>query len=269
MQELITNLVSVPVPLIFVLLLGHVFFSINRRVGYVLLITATGLLSILCLPITSVILTYPLTTEKRLWVDDNDGVDAVVVPTAGIFQDPLYRWWSNKAGLFRGAQGYELSLTLDVPLIISGGSPRQEPVSEAEVLMRQMRLSENEAILETKAANSWDTAAAVSDILIQNGATKVLIVTSPPHLKRMAAALRANGLGVLAPPPDVRMGSDSFLSTHWETKYEWWLKEERKWRLWLPSANAMGASRAVLHEYIGIMYYIITGRIQLNDLRAE
>ena len=35
---------------------------------------------------------------------------------------------------------------------------------------------------------------------------------------------------------------------------------------WFPTSSGLGASRAVLYEYIAILYYLIKGRIDLEDL---
>jgi hypothetical protein len=35
---------------------------------------------------------------------------------------------------------------------------------------------------------------------------------------------------------------------------------------WLPTSSGLGASRAVLYEYIAILYYLIKGHIDFEDL---
>jgi uncharacterized SAM-binding protein YcdF (DUF218 family) len=244
MRYILENLVSVPIPLIIVLVAG--LFAWNyRRLSFFLLTFATALLVILSFPVMSVVLTYPLSMEWEL--ESGQEVDAILVPTAGMFRDPSGRWWSNNTGVVRAVRGYQLSEELKIPLIISGGSPEREPVSEAEVLVGQLNLGRERLILEEGAANSWETALAVSRIMRKLGGDRVLLVTSPAHLKRMAATLRAQGLGVSVVA--------STFPNRKKAEYGW-----------IPSAAGMGGSRGALREYIAIMYYLINRYIKLSDL---
>ena len=244
MRYILENFLSVPVPLIILLVLG-VFFWNYRRLSFVLIVFATGFLVILSLPVTSRVLTYPLSMEQYL--DSGQEVDAVLVPTAGMFLDPSGRWWSNNTGVVRAVRGRQLSQQLDIPLIISGGSPETEPVSEAEVLVEQLGLGGETLIVEKDADNTWETAVAVSSIMSSLGGGRVLLVTSPAHLKRMAATLRAQGLGV------------SVVASRFPNK-------KKAAYGWIPSAAGMGASRGALREYIAIMYYLMNRYIKVSDL---
>ena len=244
MRYILENLLSVPVPLIILLVLG-VFFWNYRRLSFALIVFATGLLVILSLPVTSRLLTYPLSMEQYL--QSGQEVDAVLVPTAGIFLDPGGRWWSNNTGVVRAVRGHQLSQELDIPLIISGGSPETEPVSEAEVLVKQLGWGGEPLIVEKTADNTWETAVAVSSIMSRLGGGRVLLVTSPAHLKRMAATLRAQGLGVsvvASPFPNKKKAAYG----------------------WIPSAAGMGASRGALREYIAIVHYLMNRHIEVSDL---
>jgi len=246
MRYTLENLLSVPVPLIILLVLG-VFFWNYRRLSFALIIFATGLLVILSLPVTSGLLTYPLSMEQYL--QSGQEVDAVLVPTAGIFVDPSGRWWSNNTGIVRAVAGHQLSKELNIPLIVSGGSPEREPVSEAEVLVGQLGLGGDGLIVEEGAGNTWETARAVSSIMGRLSGGRVLLVTSPAHLKRMAASLRAQGLVVSA------AGASKVV-----------VSRARLLGGWFPTSSGLGASRAVLYEYIAILYYLTKGYISLSDL---
>ena len=244
MRYILENLLSVPVPLIILLVFGVLFWN-YRRLSFILIVFATGLLVILSLPVTSRLLTYPLSMEQYL--KSGQEVDAVLVPTAGMFLDPSGRWWSNNTGVVRAVRGRQLSQKLDIPLIISGGSPRTEPVSEAEVLVEQLGLGGELLIVEKDADNTWETAVAVSSIMSRLGGGRVLLVTSRVHLKRMAATLRAQGLGV------------SVVAVTFPNK------KKAKYS-WIPSAAGMGASRGALREYIAIMHYLMNRYIKISDL---
>tara|TARA_Y100001960_G_scaffold60031_1_gene62645 strand:- start:171 stop:395 length:225 start_codon:yes stop_codon:yes gene_type:complete len=67
----------------------------------------------------------------------------------------------------------------------------------------------------------------------------------------MAASLRAQGLEV-------------FVTTARNTV----APKVRPFGDWFPTSSGLGASRAVLYEYIAILYYLTKGYIDLEDLVA-
>ena len=193
MRDLLEILIFVPMPLLFILLVGLIVWR-HRRLSFSLICGATALLVILSLPVPPALLVQPLNMEPRLVGEARP--DAILVPTAGIFRDPSDRWWSNNTGIARAVKGSQLSGDYGVPLILSGGTPGGEPVSEAGVVAEQLGLGGPSLILEHGAENTWDTAVAASRIISERGGHRVLVVTSAAHAKRMAASLRAQGLEV-------------------------------------------------------------------------
>ena len=248
MRDVLETLIFVPMPLLFILLAGLVVWR-HRRLSFWLICGATVLLVILSLPVTPALLIQPLNMEPRLVGEARP--DAILVPTAGMFRDPSGRWWSNNTGIARAVSGSQLSRRHGVPLILSGGNPGGEPVSEAGVVAEQLGLGGASLILEHGAENTWDTALAASRIISERGGHRVLVVTSEAHVKRMAASLRAQGLEV-------------FVTTARNTV----APKVRPFGDWFPTSSGLGASRAVLYEYIAILYYLTKGYIDLEDLVA-
>ena len=249
MRDVLETLIFVPMPLLFILLVGLVVWR-HRRLSFSLICCATVLLVILSMPITPALLLQPLDTEPRLVGETKP--NAILVPTAGIFRDPSDRWWSNNTGIARAVRGSQLSRDYGVPLILSGGTPGGEPVSEAGVVAEQLGLGGPSLILEHGAENTWDTAVAASRIISERGGHRVLVVKSAAHVKRMAASLRAQGLEVFV-----------------ETAQNTIAAKVRPLGDWFPTSSGLGASRAVLYEYIAILYYLTKGYIDLEDLVAE
>jgi len=246
MRDVLETLIFVPVPLLIILLVGLAVWR-HRRLSFWLICSATILLVILSLPVTPALLLLPLNMEPRLFGEAEP--DAILVPTAGIFRDPSGRWWSNNTGIARAVSGIQLSGRHGVPLILSGGTPGGEPLSEARVVAEQLGLKGSALILEHDAKNTWDTAVAASRIISERGGHQVLVVTSAAHAKRMAASLRAQGLEVFV-----------------ETTRNTIATKVRPLGDWFLSSSGLGASRAVLYEYIAILYYLIKGHIDLEDL---
>ena len=244
MRYILEDLIMIPTPFVLLLLAGIIVWK-RRRLSFVLIGSATALMAICSFPVTSMMLTYPLSVEENFV--SGQKVDAVLIPTAGVFRDATGRWWSTNTGVIRGARASQLGQELDVPLIVSGGSPWSEPVSEAKILFEQLDLDQGQVILEEESANTWDTARAVSRIMGEIGGARVALVTSPIHLKRTAASLRAQGLGVsvvasIAP------------------------EKKRPAYRWVPSASALGRSRSAFREYAAILYYLMRGYIKISDL---
>ena len=85
MRDVLETLIFVPMPLLFILLVGLVVWR-HRRLSFSLICGATVLLVILSLPVTPALLIQPLNMEPRLVGEAKP--DAILVPTAGIFRDP-------------------------------------------------------------------------------------------------------------------------------------------------------------------------------------
>jgi len=173
-----------------------------------------------------------------------------LVPTAGMFQYSNVNWWSTAAGIERAITAKRLSARLGLPVIVSGGAPRGEAESEAQVLATQVGFSGVKVILENDAKNTFETGAVASRILSLLGGDHVLLVTSPTHIARMAACLRRNGLQVTSVSTILpRSKADLGVLADF-----------------LPSAYGMARSRSAIHEYLAILFYLAQGHIDVSDL---
>ena len=250
MRAVLETLIAIPTPLILMVVTGLVFWR-RRRLSFVLIATATILLVGLSLPVVAKMLARPLAAGaiSPVKVTTSESV-AVLVPTAGIFRDSNGRWWSTASGIERAVTGQRLSQKLKLPLIFSGGAPGGESEPEAKILATQIGLDASDVILETEAKNSYETARGIVPIVTMLGGDHILLVTSPTHVARMAASLRRQGLEVSA----VAAGLHH--------------QEASLGRItdFLPSAAGMGQSRAAIHEYLAILFYLVQGHIRTFDL---
>ena len=253
MRALLEILIAIPTPLILMVAVGLVFWK-RRRLSFILIATATVLLVALSLPIVAKILARPLAagaiSSIEVMTSNSANNAAILVPTAGIFRDSNGSWWSTAAGVERAVTGQRLSQMLNMPLILSGGAPRGESQPEAKILAAQIGLSGLDVILETDAKNSYETARGVARIVTMLGGDRVLLVTSPAHVTRMAASLRRQGL-VVSAVAAVLPKRESGLGPITD---------------FLPSATGMGRSRAAIHEYLAILFYLVQGHIRTFDL---
>jgi len=135
------------------------------------------------------------------------------------------------------------------PVIVSGGRYDPDPTYPPDsALMRKMliRLGVDEAdvIEEDQSRNTIQNALATREILRDRGIGKVLLVTNAFHMRRSLLTFRKLGIDAVAAPCD-----------HLATGSVWKLGN------FIPSPEAMGNLTAALHEWIGLVWYRVRGRI--------
>lgn len=210
--------------------------GVKRRVlGIALLVVA--------LPLSSRIAALPLdatTVELEAAASGLEG-DAVVVYGAGVFADPVGGMWPSDTSVKRAAVGLALSGKLGLPLVVSGGVVRPDLAAEALVLAEVMRLPP-ETVLEAQARTTAENAEYVATICRDRGWRSIILVTSREHTRRAAAATRTAGIDIAA----VVGASDP---------------ARIKPADFVPGAKGLGRWTPVLHEYVGILWYALTGKL--------
>lgn len=258
MTDILRALAAFPIPLILLLAVG-VLLGLRRGLGRLLVTVATVMLVAVCLPSVGRLLERPLIAAAPVFDPAHDPRDAaILVPTAGIFPDAAALWWPSSESVLRAVVGRKLHAATGLPLLLIGGSPRGESESEAMVVARAMQLVDSRdnpvpgVFLETAAANSMETAAAAKPILDQLGVHHIVLITSPTHTARMAASLRHLGYTVSihideeAPTMDEPLGAlEPFI----------------------PSADGLWRSTGAVHEYLGIVWYLLNGYLTVSDLK--
>ncbi len=177
-----------------------------------------------------------------------------VVPTGGIYRDVLGRWRSDPNSLRRLKVGRRVQREWGLSLMLVGGVPIPGQPAEATVVGREAGLTPADAVLEVQAATTWETGRAVAKALAgePEARRRVILVTSVLHMARMAASLRNAGVAVTGVPVE-KPGLTEF---------------EGLMDL-LPGIRGIGLNRSVSREYLGILWYLVTGRIRFVDLAAD
>ncbi|RVU34157.1 YdcF family protein [Hwanghaeella grinnelliae] len=213
----------------------------RRVLGIALLVVA--------MPLSSRIAALPLdatTVEFDAFPPSLRG-DAVVVYGAGVFADPTGGMWPTGASTSRAAVGVALSKSLNVPLVVSGGIVRPDLAAEALVLAEVLRLPP-ETVLESKAGTTAENAHYVAEICDQRDWDSIILVTSREHTRRAVAAARTAGTDVAeviaASGGPVPVGLADFI----------------------PGASGLSHWRPIIHEYVGILWYILSGGIDPGTL---
>ncbi len=256
MRTLFDIFIVWPMPALWILLPG--LFLLRRRLGRILVLLGGGLLLVGTTPVVGNVLLGAL--ERGAPAYDGDAVppesyDAIIVPLAGAYEDPAGRWWPMPGSVDRTVRGQQIQAETGFRLIVVGGSPLPgQREAEAIALQRVLTLAPD-TIVEDTARDTFETARAVSALVkAPDGASRsprVIIVTGGSHVARMAATLRRFGLDVAAAPPG---------------RYEDARIARNLWLDLVPSARGARRVRSALHEYTGIGWYLVTGRIRLRDL---
>ena len=254
MSELLRTLITLPTPVLLLGLAGFLAWR-WRHVSRGLFAVAMGGLLLACMPVTGKLLLLPLGTAVRSWMPDSDpSVQAVIVPTGGIYDDGTGSWWPDASSVWRLARALEISVQLEergqsVPIIVSGGATLPDSPAEAWVLTERMDLPAKVQVwVEATALNSEQTARAILPMMHELNARHVVLVTGNHHMARMSALLRHEGieaLGVVAPVPK----EQGFIASDL-----------------LPQPRGLDVTNRAIRNYAGIAWYLVSGGLALADL---
>ncbi len=137
-----------------------------------------------------------------------------------------------------------LQRRLGVPIIVSGGRVHATSESIATVTRRfliDLGIAADQIILEDQSRDTYENALFSKRICDRAGFRRPLLVTSGYHLKRSLFCFQTVGLAVTPFPCALTTAPGK--PVHW---YHF-----------LPDADAMAASAAALHEWLGIVFYHI------------
>jgi len=245
-----------PMPAVWLTFAGLLIFC--RRLGRALLALGAVLLVVGSMPVTGQTMLAILASGAPRYESgrtDPATLDAVVVPLSGAFGDPAERWWPLPGSIVRTVRGQHLQRETGLPLMVLGGAPLPGQTEPEAVAVQRLISLDAEVSVESTARDSYETARAVAAQLarmpLPERPRRVLLVSSSSHIMRMSASLRRFGVGVVGAPlayaEDLRLMRADILD-------------------FVPSARGMGNVRVALREFVGIGWYLVTGRIRLRDL---
>jgi uncharacterized SAM-binding protein YcdF (DUF218 family) len=135
------------------------------------------------------------------------------------------------------------------PILVSGGqaSSKEPPPGCAETmrdLLIEWGVNPADLIVEPHSRTTYENAVESCKLLQERGLRKVILVTSAIHLARSVACFRKQGFDVLPCPCQLRATpADSSRHT------------------FLPSVGALQDSQRACHEWLGMAWYWLKGRI--------
>jgi uncharacterized SAM-binding protein YcdF (DUF218 family) len=135
-----------------------------------------------------------------------------------------------------------------VPIITSGGALGGgiRPVTYA-AMMRSLLIEQgvpaDQIWTEPESRNTYENTLYSARILREHGIQKVALVTEAYHMPRSVRCLRKQGITVVAAPT-------GFMAP---TSYQW--------TDFIPKARAMGVMDIVVHEWVGLGWYWLSGKM--------
>jgi uncharacterized SAM-binding protein YcdF (DUF218 family) len=132
-----------------------------------------------------------------------------------------------------------------VPVLVSGGLLGRWPESAA-VVMREMLVAEGvpdaQIWLEDRSTTTYENALYSAEILRRKGIRHIVLVTEAHHMLRSERCFRKQGMDVTPAPCNFDDGPDSVEG-------------------FLPDGSAILDNEKALHEFVGLGWYLVRGRI--------
>lgn len=252
MSWFITNTVAAfllpPLSLLLVLALGIFLLQRRRKSAKILLIIATALLWLASTPYFAEGGLHLLEARTAALDVQRQHADAIMILGGGTyFRAPEYAGQDtvSEHTLVRLRYGARLQRETGKPVLVSGGKPRGNQVSEAQqmktVLEQDFRVPARWT--EDSSDNTFENAHHSFRMLQQQGIRKIYLVTHGWHMPRAAEVFRRAGFEVIEAP------------TAFTTRYRTDLLA------FLPRAESLRDSEIFVHEAIGLLWYRLRSTI--------
>ncbi len=219
-----------------------------RRTARTLLLISTASLYVLAMPTISFELqnslqSYPALSLKQIkeLADNTESVPTAIVILGGGRRDKAPEYSDtdtvNPYTLERLRYGAYLHHKTQLPVLVSGGSPMNQPTAEA-VMMNQVLTDEfdvNVQWLEIESKNTEENAHFSLAKLEQQGITQAILVTHSWHMPRALLAFQSDTIHLVPAPTGFQM--------------------EAKGLNYLPSAKALQQSVFAIEEHLANFWY--------------
>lgn len=175
--------------------------------------------------------------------------DPIVVLGGGLRPRPDGTWDLAEDSLVRTLHGARLYQTLGPRLIVvSGGPPRRAPDAAVARPMRELlvRLGvpDEMILVDGRSRSTHENAIETARLLQPRGAHRILLVTQAYHMPRSVRVFAHQGFEVLPSSAD-----------HPTPRVDWRATDL------LPDSRSARQTSLAAHEYLGLLYYRLTGRL--------
>jgi len=248
-----------PMGNLYLLLVALVFLFFNKRKTFFLLSIVSIVSAIgLGIPVVSHSIAWKVASHPPLDEKNIGDARAIVILGGGrdysapeFFPGSLlhsegksaHRHFVNSYTLRRLAYGAYLQRKTKLPVLVSGGAPYGEHISEAELMATAMNdlFKVRVKWTEEKSRNTRENAEFSAEILKKSGVRTVILVSHAWHVPRAVIEFRRHGLDVVPAPTE-------FPSL-----------PEGSWQRYLPRPFYLYQSSLAIHEWLGMLWYAWTG----------
>jgi uncharacterized SAM-binding protein YcdF (DUF218 family) len=222
----------------------------TRRLRVAVLLV--GLLYLISMPLVSYLAMWSLEWPYPPLQGFPKDIDAVVILTGGLnVHDAAGRdvelCDDTALRTIHGAELYRRAGRL--PIVISGGkvdprTPGPTLARAAGDLLLQLGVDPSDLILEEQSRTTYENATCCREVLAKRNIRRIVLVTDAAHMFRASRCFRAAGLEVI--PAGCRHRA------HW---FHFGATDL------LPSTEAVSGIRDACHEWLGLAWYWIHGRL--------
>jgi uncharacterized SAM-binding protein YcdF (DUF218 family) len=243
-EWLITNAIAAwllpPGSLLLVAAVGALLARRRPRTGRALVALSLFALYALSTPFVGDELIKTLEPPRHDPIADKTGQAIVVLGAGTYFSAPEYGHDAVSSGaLARLRYAAHLYRALSKPVLVTGGAPQGNPVSEGESMKRSMETDFHIPVqwVEKESRNTLENARLSHRILSPAGVQNIYLVTHAWHMRRARLAFEHAGFRVIP------------AGTGYATRFELTSLD------FLPSASALRDSSVFFHEAIGLGWY--------------
>jgi uncharacterized SAM-binding protein YcdF (DUF218 family) len=224
----------------------------ERRRRWALFTGVFLLLTIVCLPATNYLALGSLEWRYPPLGQRPEGIDAIVV-LAGASRPPEAQGLAALPAedtLYRCLRAVEMYRQgPPCPVVVSGGQMTPNlPVPALARVMRDFLIGQGipaeKVVEEDKSLSTYENAVRTARLLHQRGLQRVLLVTSGHHLERAVRCFRRQGIDVV--PCGCQYRARDFGTSP---------------ARFLPDPTAAWGVAQALHEWLGLAWYGLCGRI--------
>ncbi|MBF0295835.1 MAG: YdcF family protein [Magnetococcales bacterium] len=237
-------------------LLFLVRHSATPRAVRRLLLATFCLTWIVSLPVTSRLAADLITPQERfppVTPERLRQADAQAIVIFGIGRAPRAPEYGDRdtlsaSGLLRARYGAHLHRLTGLPILLAGGRPYDEEISEAQLMREVLEQEFSTPVrwLDEESRNTWENAVNAAAILRREGISRVVLVIHARDAERALWSMRqaaGQEMAILIAPIQMRPSQPENMPL------------AAKLLGWVPNADAMSHLAVTLHEGLGLLWY--------------
>ena len=241
MKDFILSILTIPGLFILLYFFGLVSQGYKKKLK--IFSSCLFIMFVISLPFFGKIFSYPLLGLPKFFISsDLNDVKSAVVLTGGIYKNIINKWQPSKNTEKRILYAKKILNKKDIPIIISGGITQKNAPSEAEVAKEFYNLVDAE--VETESLNTHQSAQNLKNYCkIFNN--YLIIITDMFHSLRSYLSFKSQGCNTIL------------------YNYNSYLIELKDF---MPSLYGFSLFNNAVYEYVAIIYYLVTFKINLVNL---